>query len=191
MPRSLPAVDGEAGALSSEGKPELPDLNLSNRSPTSACAIPGRQDAGDGPKKHAGVGPAAHDAEDRQSRRHPQLHMTTPLLLVAASCLLAKRAVPSKRRHGFGCGRAGASGTASQHMPHTPAPRPLEPSVTQLPYPRYAHGMARAPRFSHRSQRALSPRASSANEFLSISGGQSGSEVHESRPSSTMYRSGI
>ena len=78
-----------------------------------------------------------------------------PLLLVAASCLLAKRAVPSKRRHGFGCGRAGASGTASQHMPHTPAPRPLAPSVTQLPYPRYAHGMARAPRFSHRSPRAL------------------------------------
>ena len=105
--------------------------------------------------KRAVVDPPADHAEDRQSRRHPQLPTTTTLLLVAASCLLGKRAVPSKRRHGFGCGRAGASGTASQHMPHTPAPRPLAPSVTQLPYPRYAHGMARAPRFSHRSPRAL------------------------------------
>ena len=105
--------------------------------------------------KRAVVDPRADHAEDRQSRRHPQLPTTTTLLLVAASCLLGKRAVPSKRRHGFGCGRAGASGTASQHMPHTPAPRPLAPSVTQLPYPRYAHGMARAPRFSHRSPRAL------------------------------------
>ena len=178
MPRSSPAVDGEAGALSSEGKPELPDLNLSNRSPTSACAIPGRQDAGDGPKKHAGVGPAAHDAEDRQSRRHPQLHMTTPLLLVAASCLLAKRAVPSKRRHGFGCGRAGAQGTASQHVQHTPAPRPGAPGVAQLPYPHYAHVWPAHPA-SPTAASARSPRASSANEFLSISGGQSGSEVHE------------